>query len=165
MATGACPPSWLVMAPLKNTVHSMYYHDVVQLERQGMDLQIDVASPEPVYEQIIRQIQLSVQEGRLSPGTPLPSIRQLASDLDLNPNTVARAYRALETNRVIRTAGSRGTFVGSDAPSQIRSRNGQDAVFQLTELVSLLMKKGMSASQIETAFRSAVQTARTKGTR
>lgn len=130
-----------------------------------MDLQIDVASPEPVYEQIIRQIQLSVQEGRLSPGTPLPSIRQLASDLDLNPNTVARAYRTLETNRVIRTAGSRGTFVGSDAPSQIRTRNGQDAVFQLTELVASLMKKGMSASQIETAFRSAVQTARTKGKR
>jgi GntR family transcriptional regulator len=142
----------------------MYYYDIVRLECPAMDLQIDVASPEPVYEQIIRQIQLSVQDGRLSPGAPLPSIRQLANDLDLNPNTVARAYRALETNRVIRTAGSRGTFVGRDAPSQIRTRNGQDAVFQLTELVTLLMQKGMSASQIETAFRSAVRTASTKGT-
>lgn len=128
-----------------------------------MDLQIDVASPEPVYEQIIRQIQLAVQEGRLSPGTPLPSIRQLAGDLDLNPNTVARAYRALETNRVIQTAGSRGTFVGSDAPGQIRTRNGQDAVLQFTELMTSLMKKGMSASQIEAAFRSAIRTVRAKG--
>lgn len=128
-----------------------------------MDLQIDIGSPEAVYEQIVRQIQQGVQEGRLAPGTPLPSIRQLASDLDLNPNTVARAYRTLEANRVIRTAGRRGTFVHDDALSQIRSRNDQDAAYQLTELVTSLAVKGMSVMQIEAAFRGAVKNLRAKG--
>ncbi len=128
-----------------------------------MDLQIDVASPVPVYEQIILQIQSGVQEGQLVPGTALPSIRQLAHDLDLNPNTVARAYRILETQRVIRTAGRRGTFVHTDARSQIRSRNGQDAIYQLTELVTSLANKGLSVRQIEAAFRSALDSMRSKG--
>jgi GntR family transcriptional regulator len=128
-----------------------------------VELHIDVASPEAVYEQIVRQIQLGVQEGRLAPGTPLPSIRQLAGDLDLNPNTVARAYRTLEGNRVIRTAGRRGTFVHSNALSQIRSRNDQDATYQLTELVTSLAMKGLSVRQIESAFRGAVEKLRVKG--
>jgi DNA-binding transcriptional regulator YhcF (GntR family) len=93
----------------------------------------------------------------------LPSVRQLARDLDLNPNTVARAYRILETNRVIRTAGRKGTFVHVDAPSQIQSRNGQDALYQLTELVRSLARKGLSVRQIEAAFRSALETVRAKG--
>ena len=137
-----------------------YYY---KQSREPMDLGIDIASPEPVYEQIVRQIQTGVQQGRMAPGTALPSIRQLASDLDLNPNTVARAYRTLEANRVIRTAGQRGTFVHGDALSQIQSRNGQDATYQLTELVAGLSRKGLSVRQIETAFRNALESLRAKG--
>ncbi len=128
-----------------------------------MNLDIDVSSPEPVYEQIVRQIQSGVQRGELSPGAALPSIRQLAVDLDLTPNTVARAYQILEGNRVIRTAGRKGTFVHSDATTHIRNRNSQDAIYQISELVATLARKGLSIKQIEVAFRTAVGTMREKG--
>jgi GntR family transcriptional regulator len=123
-----------------------------------MDLEIDISSPEPMYQQIVRQIQHGAQDGQLAAGAALPSIRQLAYDLDLNENTVARAYRILESNRVIRTAGRKGTFVHSDASSHIRTRNGEDAIHQLSDLVTSLVRKGLLKKQIEAAFRTAIDT-------
>ena len=61
-----------------------------------MTLSIDRAHDTPVYEQVADQIRRLVASGRLNPGTSLPSVRQLASDLGVNLNTVARAYRVLE---------------------------------------------------------------------
>jgi GntR family transcriptional regulator len=127
-----------------------------------MDLDVDTLSPEPVYEQIVRQIQQGVQQGTLASGTPLPSIRQLAIDLALNQNTVARAYKILETHRVIRTAGRKGTFVHSDASTHIDSRNSRDAIYKLGELVASLAEKGLSAKEIEAAFRAAMGSIRKK---
>jgi len=126
-----------------------------------MDLEIDVSSLEAVYEQIVRQIQQGVQQGTLAPGTALPSIRQLADDLDLNHNTVARAYKILETNRVIRTAGRKGTFIHGDASSHIHSRNSHDAAYQMNELVTALFEKGLSKVQIEAVFKTALAIKRT----
>ena len=80
-----------------------------------MDIAIHASDPEPVYEQIVRQIQEAVKSGRLKAGTPLPPVRQLAGDLAINRNTVARAYRILEDQGVILTAGRKGTFVRSGA--------------------------------------------------
>jgi GntR family transcriptional regulator len=130
-----------------------------------MDLDIDVASPEPVYEQIVRQIQQGVQQGQLAAGTALPSIRQLAIDLDLNQNTVARAYKILESHRVIRTAGRKGTFVHSDASTHIDNRNSQDASYKIGELVASLVDRGLSVREIEAAFRVALGSARKKTAR
>jgi GntR family transcriptional regulator len=121
-----------------------------------MDLEIDVASPEPVYEQIVRQIEHGVQAGLLVAGEALPSIRQLAIDLDLNHNTVARAYKDLENNRVIRTAGRRGTFVRDDAAAHIDGRNGREAHYRLDELVRSLADRGLTVREIEAAFRAVV---------
>ncbi|HEV7815416.1 MAG TPA: GntR family transcriptional regulator [Janthinobacterium sp.] len=121
-----------------------------------MDLDIDVSSPEAVYEQIVRQIQLGVQLGKLAPGMPLPSIRQFAGDLDLNPNTVAKAYKILENNRVIRTAGRKGTFISPDAASHVDSRNRQDAIYLTGQLVRGLLEKGLTAEQIKAAFASVI---------
>jgi GntR family transcriptional regulator len=121
-----------------------------------MDLEIDVSSPEPVYEQIVRQIEHGVQAGLLSASEALPSIRQLALDLDLNHNTVARAYKLLENNRVIRTAGRKGTFVRDDATTHIDGRNGREAVFRLDELVRSLADRGLTVKEIEDAFRAVV---------
>jgi GntR family transcriptional regulator len=122
----------------------------------GMQLEIDDSSPEPVYEQIVRQVENGVRDGRLAAGMALPSIRQLATDLDLNHNTVARAYGVLERNRVIRTAGRRGTFVHDDAATQIESRNGRDAIYQFSELVRSLAERGLTVREIEAAFRAVV---------
>ena len=63
----------------------------------GIEIVVEINAPEPVYEQIVRQIHDGVKAGRLKPGVPLPTVRQLAGDLALNRNTVARAYRCSKT--------------------------------------------------------------------
>lgn len=77
-------------------------------------LRIDPASNLPPYEQLRIQVAAMVVTGELAPGQKLPTVRQLASDLGLAVNTVARAYRELEADNVISTQGRRGTFVRSD---------------------------------------------------
>lgn len=83
-------------------------------------LEIDVHSPVAIYEQIIDGIQRLVREDKLLSGALLPSVRQLASDLEINPNTVARAYALLEKNGILEMARRRGTRIANDAPSQAR---------------------------------------------
>jgi DNA-binding transcriptional regulator YhcF (GntR family) len=78
------------------------------------DLEIDTASPVPPFEQLRTQVAARVADGRLPAGTRLATVRQLAADLGLAVNTVARAYRELEADGVIATHGRRGTFVSSD---------------------------------------------------
>ena len=80
-----------------------------------MEITVNIAAAEAVYEQIVRQIHEAVKSGTLRPDTPLPTVRQLAGDLMVNRNTVARAYRILEDQGVIQTAGRKGTFVRQNA--------------------------------------------------
>ena len=123
-----------------------------------MDMTIDTASVEPVYEQIAHQVRQGVLQGGLLPGSPIPTIRQLAYDLDLNPNTVAKAYKVLEGERVILTAGKKGTFINRDAEVEIRNRNMQDAMRTMAALVTSLHEKGLAADHIRAAFMAAVAT-------
>jgi len=76
-----------------------------------MRLKIEPESPVPIYVQIEEQVRALVAAGRLRPGDQLPTIRQLAVDLGVNYNTVARAYLELERAGVITTQRGRGTFV------------------------------------------------------
>jgi len=78
-------------------------------------LEVDAESPVPIYEQIIDGIQRLVREEKLAPGVFLPSVRQLAADLEINPNTVARAYSLLEKDGIIETARRRGTRISPAA--------------------------------------------------
>jgi DNA-binding transcriptional regulator YhcF (GntR family) len=72
---------------------------------------IDSGSQVPPYEQVRSQIAAQITDGGLVPGTRLPSVRQLADDLALAVNTVARAYRELETSGLVETRGRGGTVV------------------------------------------------------
>jgi DNA-binding transcriptional regulator YhcF (GntR family) len=72
---------------------------------------LDPSSSDPPYEQLRAQVATRAATGDLPAGTRLPTVRALAADLGLAVNTVAKAYRALETDGVITTAGRRGTFV------------------------------------------------------
>ena len=74
---------------------------------------LDADSHIPPYEQVRVQIAAQVVDGMLAAGTRLPSVRKLADDLDLAPNTVARAYRELETAGIVETRGRGGTVVSS----------------------------------------------------
>ena len=75
---------------------------------------IDTDAATAPFEQVRTQIASAAAEGRLDAGTKLPTVRQLAADLGLAPNTVARAYRELEADSVIATHGRNGTFVRSE---------------------------------------------------
>lgn len=90
-----------------------------------MRLTVDATSAEAPFEQVRQQILALVQEGNLAPGTRLPTVRQLADDLGLAPNTVARAYRELETDGVIETRGRLGSFVA--AHGSAAERQAQEA--------------------------------------
>ena len=76
-----------------------------------MIVEVDPESSSPPYEQLRLQIAAAIRSGVLAPGQQLPSIRQLAADLDLAPGTVARAYRELEAAGLVASRGRRGTRV------------------------------------------------------
>jgi len=79
----------------------------------GMELIVDPHAPIPPYEQLRMQVIEGVRTGALSPGDKLPTVRRLAADLGLAPNTVARAYRELEQDKVIETRGRLGSFIAA----------------------------------------------------
>ena len=81
-----------------------------------MILRIDPASTRPPFEQLKSQLLDQMVSGELPSGTRLPSVRRLAGDLGLAPNTVARAYRELEAEGHVTTAGRNGTVVAQQEP-------------------------------------------------
>ncbi|HEY3739816.1 MAG TPA: GntR family transcriptional regulator [Bryobacteraceae bacterium] len=74
---------------------------------------LDTHSGIPAYRQIIDQVTAGMATGSLKPGDQLPTVRQLAVDLAINPNTVVRAYRELEIRGVLETQQGTGTFIGN----------------------------------------------------
>jgi GntR family transcriptional regulator len=95
---------------------------------------IDPSSGTPIYRQIMDQIRQGVASGVLRPGDRLPSVRELAVELAVNPNTIAKAYQELEREGTIETPRGRGTFVaGQDRrlPIEERLRQFEEAVGRL----------------------------------
>jgi len=81
-----------------------------------MRITLDFHSKEPIYTQIVGQVEKWVATGALKPGAQLPTVRELAADLQVNFNTIARAYRLLHEARIISTQQGRGTFVLEQPP-------------------------------------------------
>jgi DNA-binding transcriptional regulator YhcF (GntR family) len=79
--------------------------------RRPLEIRLDVQSGVPVYRQIIDQIMGGIATGAVKGGDQLPTVRQLAVDLAINPNTVIRAYRELEIRGVLETQQGTGTFI------------------------------------------------------
>ena len=90
-----------------------------------MLLAVDPAADTPPYEQVRAQVTAAVDAGALAPGDRLPTVRELAANLGLAPNTVARAYRELEAAGTVVGRGRRGTFV-ADQP-QVGARGDAGA--------------------------------------
>ena len=80
--------------------------------RRDFQFRLDLRSGVPVYRQLIDQVLGGKARGALLPGDQLPTVRQVAVDLEINPNTVARAYRELEIRGVLETQQGTGTFIG-----------------------------------------------------
>lgn len=85
-----------------------------------MILHVNPGSGLPLYLQIQAQVKNAVAAGALLPGTALPSVRKLAADLRINPNTVARAYLDLEREGVIKAVPGGGTFVADGQPGLLK---------------------------------------------
>src|SRR5579871_1593044 len=91
---------------------------------QRFQFALDLRSGVPVYRQLIDQVRAGLASGSLAAGDQLPTVRQLAVDLEINPNTVVRAYRELELGGLLETHQGTGTFIsaqklkGSDAERQ-----------------------------------------------
>jgi GntR family transcriptional regulator len=110
---------------------------------------IDRASPLPVYVQLAEQIRLLVRRGALSPGDPLPTVRELAVALGINANTVTRVYRDLQQEGLLRLERGLGTFV---QPQQreptLVDRDYQRIVRRTRELVALCRESGLTAREL-----------------
>jgi GntR family transcriptional regulator len=92
---------------------------------------LDLHSGVPVYRQIVDQVRGGVASGSLTIGDQLPTVRQLAVDLSINPNTVVRAYRELELGGLLETQQGTGTFISAQ-----RVRNGtEERARQLSRIV------------------------------
>ncbi len=98
---------------------------------------LDSSTGVPFYRQIIDQVLLAVADGRLRPGTQLPTVRQLAVDLSVNLNTVAKAYREMEIRGIVQTQQGTGTFIA--ARTGAKSREKRKA---LQDLVDRLIANG-----------------------
>ena len=94
---------------------------------------INLQGKESIYEQIRSQIEKFINNGILKPNDRLPSVRTLAEDLGINPNTVMKAYQELEKNGYIYTLNKKGVFVAKD-PETTKQQNRKDAVYMITTL-------------------------------
>ena len=113
---------------------------------------IDIDDSTPLFAQIIEQIKVAVQAGELAPGDALPSIRQLANDLDLNTKTVAKAYRLLERDSVIQAKGYRGTYIHPDAMANSKVDLNTWVTTKLSETITAFRESGVTDSEIRIAF-------------
>ncbi len=113
-----------------------------------MGIRIDTKSGVPYYRQIIEQIKFSIARGALKPGEQLPTVRQLAVDLSLNPNTVIRAYRELEIENVLDPQQGSGTFVGHKQPEIDRLERQRMLDQIVTELLARASSYGFTVKDV-----------------
>jgi len=114
---------------------------------RGFVLKLDLRSGVPVYRQIIDQVLGGISAGSLKPGDQLPTVRQLAVDLAINPNTVVRAYRELEIRGVLATQQGTGTFITDKKPPEKDELEHRRRVAQLAG--ELLAKAGAEGITLE----------------
>ncbi|GGT41269.1 GntR family transcriptional regulator [Streptomyces purpureus] len=121
-----------------------------------LKIAVDTDSPTAPYEQLRAQISEQARTGALPVGYKLPTVRGLADELGLAPNTVAKAYRALEGDGVIETRGRHGTFV-APAGDEAQRRAAAAAALYATEARRLGLTKVGARAAIEEALRAAYE--------
>ncbi|ELP71201.1 transcriptional regulator, GntR family [Streptomyces turgidiscabies Car8] len=118
-------------------------------------MRVDTTSQVPPYEQIRAQLAALIRTGRLAAGERLPTVRQLATDLDLAPGTVARAYRELEAAELIRTRRGAGTRVAA-LPSGPHTHDADQLTTLARDFTSAARALGADTEDILTAVRDAL---------
>jgi|ERR1700683_3364287 DNA-binding transcriptional regulator YhcF (GntR family) len=114
----------------------------------GFVLKLDLRSGVPVYRQIIDQVLGGISAGSLKPGDQLPTVRQLAVDLAINPNTVVRAYRELEIREVLATQQGTGTFITDKQPEKNELEHQRRVAQLVAELLAKAGAEGITMQEL-----------------
>jgi GntR family transcriptional regulator len=109
------------------------------------------------FQQIMDQFRSLIERGELRTGDSLPTVRQLAGDLGVAPNTVARAYAELQEEGWLTCEGRRGTRVAAGAPANDKSTRARDLQDTVARFISSLSRRGYSELEIATALRRFVK--------
>ena len=117
-----------------------------------MELRINFSSGVPIYLQLMEQIKHAVDTGAVREGEQLPTIRKIAEELAMNPNTVARAYRELEREGVIEVRHGAGAFVAAPAASRAKAASIRKAGEVLRQAIEKSMVLGLSESELRRVF-------------
>jgi len=118
------------------------------MEHFAMQFQLDMKSGIPFYRQVIDQVKSAIASGQLGAGDRLPTVRQMAVDLSINPNTVSRAYTELELTGLVETQMGSGTFIGHQDVKQddVERQRMLDQICQ--EMLSRASTYGFSLDDI-----------------
>src|SRR5215831_4378683 len=111
-------------------------------------LHIQPDSPVPIYEQIVAQITFAIASGALEPGAMIPSVRDLAGRLLVNPNTVARAFQELERRGVVTARRGRGMEVTADGPELCRRQRQDHVRGRIREVLREAASSALTAEEI-----------------
>jgi len=117
---------------------------------RGMRILISNLSQQPIYEQIVQQIRTMILQGELQEGAPLPSIRNLAKDLQISVITTKRAYEELEREGLIVTIASKGSFVAAQNKELLKERKLRIIEEKLIEVVKESRLLGLKEEEVQT---------------
>ena len=109
---------------------------------------LDYQDRRPIYEQIVEKFRHLILNGALKPGEKMPSVRQLAMELSINPNTIQRAYMTLEQEGLIYPVKGKGNFVAET--QQIQEKSKEDFRKEFLELVRRGINTGMTEEELMT---------------
>jgi GntR family transcriptional regulator len=125
-----------------------------------MFLYIDAHNGLAVYDQIVRQVKFAVADGTLSAGEMVPSVRELAKELAVNPNTVARAYRQLQDEGVLSTVRGTGLAVESGAKRGCQSDRKRLIRERLNDVLAEAHSSGLTEEEIQELFAAELSAAK-----
>ena len=114
--------------------------------------QLDLASGVPVYRQLIDQVLIARSSEVLRPGDRLPTVRQVAVDLSINPNTVVRAYKELEIRGILSTQQGTGTFITTQKVKQDDAARQRRLAQMVSDLVARAGVEGFAVTEIRKTF-------------
>ncbi len=115
-------------------------------------IKINASSSKPLYEQIVDNIKSNYVKGYLKPGDEIPSVRKLAMQLSVTPNTVAKAYQELERDKVIVTIRGKGTYISSESDIKMNDERLDSIRKEMTTKIVELTYMGMSKDEIISMF-------------
>lgn len=119
-------------------------------------LGINLNQRQPIYEQLVESIENMVLNEVLEPNEPLPSIRELAAELTVNPNTIQKAYAQLESHKITYSIPGKGSFVSADIGT-VRHLKKQELLHKMTNTTYELIKFGANKQELIQAIEDAYQ--------